>query len=540
MTYIYLSQEIFSYNLFIWEFFFLGLNIYFIILYFFFKIKNIKQYFFISFIIFISFFFIYNKYYNFILIDILNKNYLNKIYNYIFFNENEINLNEFYFIFILKYCINKIDFLNSYNFIGYNKNLYINHFVFLSKNIIIFLFFVCYYLNYVLYNKLKIDFIKINIFLTSIILCNLLILSLQNLILIIICIEIQNLALIFLLSLKQNDLYIVQLNLRYFILNSLASIFLFFGSLFLYRYFFTFNLIEIYCLLVSLDFNFLEISQLSISFGILFIIIGLFFKIGIGPFGLWLVDIYEYSPLISLIIYSLIPKFGYLMFLFIFYLSTCCFLPFWKNIYLIFGLLSIIIGTFGAISQIRLKKLLAYSSINFLGYIYLSFLGINTYSLIVCIFYFLIYLFLNIFIWYVVIKLETNLGKNLYILDLVYLRNENFILLLGFIFCILSLSGLPPFFIFSLKFLSLNIILTNYFASFIFLICNLVSLFYYLRLIKIICINKSISKFYKNFVNLFVYYYLICLILFLIYPIEFFNFDFFFNYYNNILISYFK
>jgi NADH:ubiquinone oxidoreductase subunit 2 (subunit N) len=337
--------------------------------------------------------------------------------------------------------------------------------------------------------------------------------------------EIQNLSFIYLMSIKRHQLFINQLNLRFFIINSFGSIFLFFGSILLYRFFFTFNLLEIYSILESLQFEILEISQLYILFCLCFLIIGLFLKIGIGPFGLWIVDLYEYSPLIMIIIFSLIPKFGYLIFLYNIYLSTFSFFYFWKIIFLYLGLLSIIIGSLGALNQIKFKKLLAFSTLNYLGYIFLTFSNFNVYSSFLSMLYFLLYIFVNIFIWYIVMVLEIKLRRNIFIVDLSYLKYENNFIKLGFIFSMLYLSGLPPFYLFSLKFLTFNILKTSYLISFIFLVCNIISIFYYIRLIKILYIYNVRDIHYKYLINVIILLYVYFFFIIISYPYLFIDFN---------------
>jgi len=141
--------------------------------------------------------------------------------------------------------------------------------------------------------------------------------------------------------------------------------------------------------------------------------------------------------------------------------------------------------------------LLAFSSLNYFGYILLSFVGFNTKSLIICILYFFVYVFVSFYIWFIVLYLEKVLKRNIILIDLVVIRDHYpalaFILSLSLLF----LSGLPPFYLFFLKFTTFYILIstyTNILLLVLFLICSGVSLYYYIKLIKIIHFNPIVPN----------------------------------------------
>jgi NADH-quinone oxidoreductase subunit N len=427
------------------------------------------------------------------------------------------------------FYLNILDGFNNgsilYNFFVYSNNFIINNFIMDLKILIIILGLICSFFIVIESKKIKINLIKYFIFFIPIILCNLILVSVYNLFIGFICIEIQNLCFVYLISIKKDSILMNQLNLRFFIINSFGSIFLFFGGMILYNYFLTFNLLEIKSVLLSLNLEVLEASQMTLLIGLFFIVTGLFFKIGVGPFGLWMSEVYENSPLITVIIFSIIPKIGYLSLLLNIYIATNCFIFYWKLIFVFFGLLSLIIGSFGALSQIRLKKLLAYSTINYFGYILLTFTGFNTISIIICCLYLFFYFLFSLNIWYIIMSLEKRLKRTLYIIDLAYLRRDKKLHFFSLICSLLYLSGLPPFILFSLKFISFNILSYDIIISYIFLICNVISIFYYLRLIKIIYIDniKKLNEtfIYKNTCDLLLVYYILILIYYGIFPFSF-------------------
>lgn len=118
----------------------------------------------------------------------------------------------------------------------------------------------------------------------------------------------------------------------------------------------SYNFFKFYSLSQSFDF----ISFLIISFFILYFL----FKLGAGPFYIWVLDVYSASSLIFLPIISIVPKFIYFpIFYFIF---TCFFINFLSQISLILfvtGFFTVVIGSFGIIGTLKLKEIYSWSSI---------------------------------------------------------------------------------------------------------------------------------------------------------------------------------
>merc|ERR1712045_521369 len=113
-----------------------------------------------------------------------------------------------------------------------------------------------------------------------------------------------------------------------------------------------------------------ELLQLALFF----ILTSLFFKLAVAPLHVWSPDIYENSPTSSTIFFAVISKLAILVFLVrIFQFSFHGLIYNWRYFIVIIAVLSVVIGSFTAISQKKLKSLLAYSSISHIGYILISF-----------------------------------------------------------------------------------------------------------------------------------------------------------------------
>lgn len=382
----------------------------------------------------------------------------------------------------------------------YQHKFIFNLFIYKVKIFTIIIFLLTLILGYLQLKTIKISFDKLLLILFPILFCNLILISTQDLVIAYLAIELQNLCLIFLMSIKKKESFTLQFSVRFFILNSVGSLFILLGIVLLYLKLHTVNFYYIYMLLSTMPIYSYIFVSLDILLGLSFIILGLFFKLSVGPFGLWLAEIYEYGLTYGIVIFSLLPKIGYLMLFFNLYLSTSCFVEYWDLILKIFGTISIIIGTFGALSQIYLKRLLAFSSLNYFGYMLLSFIGFTEKSTVICILYFVVYVCISLYIWFIVLYLEKVIKRNILLTDLVILKQHypylSTILSLSFVF----LAGLPPFYLFILKFYTFYIFIqsdVNYVIFIIFLLCSFISIYYYLKLIKIINFNPTPSEDYK-------------------------------------------
>jgi NADH-quinone oxidoreductase subunit N len=485
--------------------------------------------------------------YNFYLSKILLLNDGIKMHKSFILYTNLINL--------IEYCQWEIktDLVYMYpiNIRFYNKSLIFNVFLYYSKIFLIFVFFISLFISYLHFKIIKISLDKLFMLLVPILLSNLILLSTSDLIIVYLAIELQNLCLIFLMSLKKKEFYNVQLSIRFFILNSIGSLFILLGIVLIYSIFLTTNLVNIYFIMSTLPFNIINSINLEFLFALTLLLIGLFFKLAVGPFGLWLVEIYEYGLTSSVLIYSLLPKIGYFIFLFHLYLSTSYYLEYWDFIFKFMGCFSILLGTLGALTQIYLKRLLAFSSLNYFGYILLSFIGFNQKSFIICILYFIIYVFISMYIWYIIIYLEKILKRQIILTDLVILREKSEILAYLLSFSLFFLAGLPPFYLFVLKFMTFAIFLysnTNILIILFFLISSFISIFYYLQLIKIIHFNPiSISDNIEHsevYVSSILFYLIGFYFFFILSPFFFyisqyliFNLDLFINSYLRDLLS---
>jgi len=300
---------------------------------------------------------------------------------------------------------------------------------------------------------------------------------------------------------QKKSMYSIESGLKYFISNSLISCFYLLGCLFLYSLLGTLTFNEI-LLILSID-SYFDHTLLNkmIACSFFLITITILFKIVIAPFHFWFPQIYDGSPIASTIIFSVIPKFSFIIIFlrlnFIFNSS----LNYLDTFFFIIGLYSIYYGCFLGLEQKRLKKLLIYSSISQLGFPVCVIAENTTSSSFAVLNFILIYLAIAYLTWSLYVEACTNLRffakktlqkksplfLNVYLsmFTQVFKINKSFALLLLLLF--FSLMGMPPFLGFLSKFFIFSTLLeySNYTGIFCMCILSMFSTFLYLQSIKI-------------------------------------------------------
>lgn len=343
-----------------------------------------------------------------------------------------------------------------------------------------------------------------------------LLISSANLISMYLSIELQSFAVYILPTLYKDSELATNAGLKYFLLGSLASCLILLGSGLIYTYTGLTNLESIYNFISvtgSLNSN---ISQ-GIALGFIIIFVGYLLKVSAAPLHNWAPDVYDESPTIVTIWLTIMPKISILILILeIFTQITDATSPLGnmpqlygqaeslglntiKFLLLISSLFSLIIGTVVGLTQIKIKRLLAYSTISHIGFILLA-LSINSIqSIDSFIFYIIQYTLTNLNTFLILIaigyilnnKILINKGSEKdinYISELKGLFFSNPILSISLTICLLSMAGTPPFLgFFSKQFVLYSAIESGYyFMSIAGILVSIISASYYLRIIRIL------------------------------------------------------
>lgn len=376
------------------------------------------------------------------------------------------------------------------NYSVFNWFFYSTFFLFFFKSFVCFLVF-CYLISISNFFEENFDF-EFNIFVLVAFFAIQLFLSSFHLISLYLCLELQSFCYYVMSSYRRNSVYSAEAGLKFFILNSFASAFILFGLSLCYLNFGTFEIRY-----VSHFFFFLDFDQipLTIFVSLIMIVCGFLFKLGIVPFHTWLPDVYDGSPFISTSFFSMISKLPplivFLNFMQIFFAPTS-FL--FSKAFVLFSIFSIVIGSFSALFQVRLKRFLAYSSISQMGFILLTIsYDAGFASIQVFLFYVIIYFVLNLTLFCCLLAYynPSQNRKISTIYDLSGIYNYNKLLAIILVFTLFSMAGIPPLAGFASKYFLIFKIsefepsLTLPFL-FLIVVTSSISVFYYIRIITLI------------------------------------------------------
>jgi len=340
----------------------------------------------------------------------------------------------------------------------------------------------------------NIDKIEYPIIILSSTLGMILMISSYDLIIFYLGLELQSLCLYILASFKRDDERSTEAGLKYFVLSALASGLLLYGCSLIYGFTGSTNF-EI----ISAN---LDEANTGAVFGIVFIIVGLAFKVSAVPFHMWTPDVYEGSPTSVTSFFALVPKIAAIsVFIRFMYVPFINVISQWQTIIIFLSIASMILGAVAAIGQSNIKRLMAYSSIGHMGYA-LAGLATGTNSGIQStIIYLTIYLVMNLgaFGCIFMMKRENVFYEN--INDLSGLSKNHPMVALSFLIILFSLAGIPPMAGFFAKFYVFMAVIEvkMYALAIIGLVTTVVSAFYYLRIIKIIYFDKPKKPFEESY-----------------------------------------
>ena len=341
------------------------------------------------------------------------------------------------------------------------------------------------------YTKLeKIYNIEYSVLILCSILGMLVMISSYDLIVFYIGLELQSLSLYVLAAYNRNKIQSSEAGLKYFVLSALSSGILLYGCSLIYGF--------------SGSTNFELISENILSsenrnvFGLVFILVGLSFKISAVPFHMWAPDVYEGSPTSVTLFFAVVPKVAALtVFIRFLYVPFVDLIDQWQMIIIFLSLASMIFGAVAAIGQKNLKRLIAYSSIGHMGYA-LAGLAVGTnYGIQNSIIYICIYLIMNLGVFCCLFAMKRNNQFFDNLEDLSGLSKNHPIISLSLLILLFSLAGIPPLAGFFAKFyIFISVIEQSmYFLAIVGLISTVISAFYYLKIIKIIYFDPPKEKY---------------------------------------------
>ncbi len=318
-----------------------------------------------------------------------------------------------------------------------------------------------------------------------------LMISSKNLMMMYLAIELQSLSLYVVASIKRNSLESAESGVKYFILGALSSGILLYGFSLVYGFTGQTSFDEIYISLSQLD-N----LPIGLVFGLVFILVGLAFKVSAVPFHMWTPDVYEGAPTSITAFFAIVPKLAAIALIFRF-----CLEPFndfyfeWTQVIFFLSLASMFLGAIAAIAQKSIKRLLAYSSIGHVGYVLIALVAASDQGIRSASIYMFIYLIMNISVFAILLSLKKSDKYVEQIDELSGLSKSNPIVSACLAIIMLSMAGIPPFIGFFGKFYVFIAAVESqqYILAILGVLASVISAFYYLRIIKGMYFDEAID-----------------------------------------------
>ena len=317
--------------------------------------------------------------------------------------------------------------------------------------------------------------------------------SANNLMTLYMGLELQSLAIYVLAAFARDDIRSSEAGLKYFVLSALASGLLLYGISLTYGF--------------SGSMDFIHIAQAvtnpaSVSTGLIvgiaFVIAGLAFKLSAVPFHMWTPDVYEGAPTPVTAFMSTAPKVAPFI-----VLLRVMFGPFghiaiqWQPIIIVVAIASMLLGSFAAIAQTNIKRLMAYSSIGHMGYALIGLAAGTETGVRGVLVYLLTYVVMSAGVFACIVAMRRRGHAIEKISDLGGLaKNDTTLAVLMAIF-MLSMGGIPPFAGFAGKFFVFEAAVDAgmWTLAIIGVLTSVIGLFYYLRVIKVMFFDPSEAPF---------------------------------------------
>jgi proton-translocating NADH-quinone oxidoreductase chain N len=305
----------------------------------------------------------------------------------------------------------------------------------------------------------------------------------------------QSLCFYVIAAVKRNSEFSTEAGLKYFLLGAFSSGLLLFGCSLIYGFTGVTNFSELAKIFTGGTQEILaSTSSLpACELGMVFLLVGFLFKITAVPFHMWSPDVYEGAPTSVTAFFLITPKAAlFAVFLRIFLESFYDFMLPWQKILLVSSLASMILGSVAALSQTRIKRLIAFSSIGHAGYLLAGFACGTIEGVQALLIYLIVYIFMNINMFaFLLCSIRREhlqvVPRIKYITDLAFLAKTNPLLALTFSVTMFSMAGIPPLAGFYSKaflfFAAMSS--TLYVVAIVGVLCSVLSCFYYIRLVKV-------------------------------------------------------
>ncbi|MCZ6590735.1 MAG: NADH-quinone oxidoreductase subunit NuoN [Alphaproteobacteria bacterium] len=308
-------------------------------------------------------------------------------------------------------------------------------------------------------------------------------------------IELQSLSLYVLAAIRRDAVRSTEAGLKYFVLGALSSGILLYGMTLVYGFAGSTGFDDLAAVFAE---SAGDGAPIGVIVGLVFIIAGLAFKVSAVPFHMWTPDVYEGAPTPITAFFAVAPKIA-AMALFVRVMLE----PFgdlfdqWQQVIWFISLASMILGSFAAINQTNIKRLMAYSSISNMGFVLVGLAAGNETGVQGVLLYLTIYLFMNVGTFACILAMRRQ-GRMVEDIDqLAGLSRTNPKMALALAIFMFSMAGIPPLagFFGKLYVFLAAIEAELYTLAVIGLLTSVVGAFYYLRIVKLMYFDDPLDAF---------------------------------------------
>ena len=306
-----------------------------------------------------------------------------------------------------------------------------------------------------------------------------------------------------LVALRRDDATATEAAMKYFVLGALASGFLLYGLSMMYGATGSLNVNQVFDAI-----NSGQVNHQVLMLGLVFVVAGLAFKLGVVPFHMWIPDVYQGAPTAVTLLIGGAPKLAAFAIFIRLLVEGMLPLAFdWQQMLMVLSVGSLLIGNLAAIAQTNLKRMLAFSTISQMGFVLLGLMSgvvngniasaANAYSS--SMFYVISYVLTTLAAFGVIMLLAREGFESEEISDFAGLNQRSPLYAAVMAVCMFSLAGIPPMVGFYAKLSVLQALIASGYPVYLGLavfavVMSLVGAFYYLRIIKVMYFESPTSS----------------------------------------------
>ena len=305
--------------------------------------------------------------------------------------------------------------------------------------------------------------------------------------------ELMSLALYVLAAFHRDDVRSSEAGLKYFVLGALSSGMLLYGASLIYGFTGSTSFPVISGVATAA-----EASNIGLIVGLVFLMVGLAFKVSAVPFHMWTPDVYEGAPTPVTAFFAAAPKIA-AMGLLIRVVAGAFpgFLAQWQQIIIVLSIASMLLGAFAAIGQTNIKRLMAYSSIGNIGFALVGLAAGTQAGIEAVLIYMALYLAMTLGVFACILAMQRGSEPVEEIAELAGLWKHNGQLAFALAALMFSLAGIPPLagFFGKLYVFKAAVDAGLLWLAVLGVVASVVAAFYYIRIIKVIYFDEARAPF---------------------------------------------